>query len=124
MSTAHTPAPWYISTADGSGDSLYVGGMVLQSPRTAFKHRSSVPDALAEIDRETLLANAYLIAAAPELLTALKDLRRAYINLLESGRDRIIAIGGTCDPVDVMEANDPWLREVTQVIAKATGSAA
>jgi len=68
-------------------------------------------------------AEGVLSAAAPELLAVLKGLRRAYVNLIESGRDRIIALDGTCDPVDVMEANDPWLREVTQVIAKATGSA-
>lgn len=40
----------------------------------------------------------------------LRALIRGYVNLMESGRDRIIDLGGQCDPVDVMEANDPWLR--------------
>jgi len=39
-------------------------------------------------------------------IAAFKALYRAYVRLLESGRDRIIELGGTCDPVDVMEAND------------------
>lgn len=39
-------------------------------------------------------------------LAAFKALYHAYVRLLESGRDRIIDLGGTCDPVDVMEAND------------------
>lgn len=117
MSTAHTPGPWWV-TDYGVRDR---GGYICHTqPPTHF----SGQDERFANEVEERKANARLIAAAPELLTALKDLRRAYINLLESGRDRIIAIGGTCDPVDVMEANDPWLREVTQVIAKATGSAA
>lgn len=47
----------------------------------------------------------------------LSDLIRGYINLLESGRDRIRDFGGDCDPVDVMESNDPWLRSARKTIA-------
>ena len=39
----------------------------------------------------------------------LKRLYRAYVNTLETGRDRIVMLGGTCDPVDVMERSDPAL---------------
>jgi hypothetical protein len=42
----------------------------------------------------------------------LKRLYAAYVRLLEVGRDRIIAAGGTCDPVDVMENGDPALKRV------------
>jgi len=38
-------------------------------------------------------------------------LMRGYVNLLENGRNRIMDLGGQCDPVDVMEARDPWLRD-------------
>lgn len=41
---------------------------------------------------------------------ALRRLMTDYVGLLEKGRDRIIDLGGTCDPVDVMEAGDPALR--------------
>ncbi|HEL3246730.1 TPA: hypothetical protein UMF60_001206, partial [Stenotrophomonas maltophilia] len=45
-----------------------------------------------------------------------KALYRAYVRLLESGRDRIRDLGGTCDPVDVMEANDVDLQAARRVI--------
>lgn len=56
------------------------------------------------------------------LLKALKYLARHYVGVLEHGRDRIIALGGTCDPVDVMERGDPHLRQVREVIASVEGS--
>lgn len=49
-------------------------------------------------------------AKLAEAVTELKALDLAYVNLLESGRDRIIMLGGSCDPVDVMEQADPFLR--------------
>jgi hypothetical protein len=39
-----------------------------------------------------------------------------YVRLLESGRDRIRDLGGECDPVDVMERNDPLLIEIREVL--------
>ncbi len=53
------------------------------------------------------------------LLKALKDLVRHYVILMESGRDRIVSLGGQCDPVDVMERGDPYLRQAKEAIAKA-----
>lgn len=44
------------------------------------------------------------------LREALQDLIRAYVNLMEASRDRIIDLGGHCDPVDVMERSDFALR--------------
>jgi hypothetical protein len=52
-----------------------------------------------------------------QLVSELKSLRRAYVNLLESGRDRILDLGGTCDPVDVMEAGNPHLSSTVKAIA-------
>lgn len=59
-----------------------------------------------------------------ELLEALEKMNRAYVGLMENGRDRIIALGGDCDPVDVMERSDPHLRESRAVIARVKGGAA
>lgn len=51
------------------------------------------------------------------LLRALNYLVRHYVGQLENARDRIVSLGGECDPVDVMEARDPHLKQVREVIA-------
>lgn len=52
-----------------------------------------------------------------------KALYRAYVRLLEAGRDRIRDLGGTCDPVDVMEANDVGLQAARRVLdSQAVGN--
>lgn len=62
----------------------------------------------------------------PEGADARNELRRlysAYVNLLEIGRDRIVSAGGSCDPVDVMEAGDPALVRVRAFLfASAEGA--
>lgn len=50
----------------------------------------------------------------------LKRLYTAYIDLLEIGRERIIAAGGTCDPVEVMEQGDPALNRVRAFLKAAS----
>lgn len=47
---------------------------------------------------------------------ALINLRRAYVRLMENGRDRIRMLGGECDPVDKMEQADPALRDAAAAI--------
>lgn len=44
-----------------------------------------------------------------ETRTGLHELTKAYVNLLEVGRDRITSLGGTCDSVEQMETGDPAL---------------
>lgn len=51
------------------------------------------------------------------LLRALKYLVGHYVGMLEHGRDRIVQLGGDCDPVDVMERGDTNLRQVSEIIA-------
>lgn len=51
------------------------------------------------------------------LREAMARLIRGYVNLLESGRDRITFLGGDCDPVDVMEASDPWLKDARAALS-------
>lgn len=57
--------------------------------------------------------------SSKDLLRALKDLAHHYVILIENGRDRIVSLGGQCDPVDVMERGDPYLRQAREAIAKA-----
>lgn len=54
-----------------------------------------------------------------ELEKALRSLCLGYVNLMEIGRDRIGALGGACDPVDVMEAGDPVLRAARATLSSS-----
>lgn len=127
----HTPGPWSLSasglrTNDGaiavlhysaeSQDCTHIAYITCQAK---FKRGQGWNAECAVRD-----ANAHLIAAAPELLSELVKLRRAYVNLLEAGKDRITSLGGECDPVDMMERSDPALTSARAAIAKATGGAA
>lgn len=71
---------------------------------------------LAEVVRE--LRSGYLKdqARIAELEKALRYLIRHYVGQLENARDRIVGLGGQCDPVDVMERGDPHLRAVREVL--------
>jgi hypothetical protein len=55
------------------------------------------------------------------LRISLRNMIGAYVRLMENGRDRIIDLGGQCDPVDVMEAADPWLRASRAALAQEQG---
>lgn len=58
--------------------------------------------------------------AAPDvagLKEALKSMVSGYMRLLQSGYDRITDLGGDCDPVDVMERDDAYLREARATLA-------
>ena len=123
----HTAGPWM--AADGPSSVVgwpVVGPMgrsicnVSWMPKKAYPDVSDTDYAAFNAECE---ANARLIAAAPDLLAELKRLSLAYVGLLESGRDRIIFLGGQCDPVDVMEAGDPSLKSAKAAIAKAEGRA-
>ena len=111
MSTQHTPGPWsYLA-----GDGLAWRPSVQRATEGGF--------VVVGLSRDREEADAKLIAAAPDLLDELKNLRRAYVNLLESGRDRIVFLGGQCDAILTMVGNDPHLKSSEAVIAKATGAA-
>jgi hypothetical protein len=58
-----------------------------------------------------------------KLEAGLKHLYRGYVGTLEAGRDRIMDFGGTCDPVDVMEEGDPYLRAARALITPAVTEA-
>lgn len=52
------------------------------------------------------------------LIEAMKMLMRGYVNTLEGGRDRIVFLGGQCDPLDKLEACDANLRIARNELAR------
>ena len=92
-----------------AADPYDVGGLP-----EGFTATSSSTSAKVEFDPEDVVA---------DLHVALKGLYRAYVNTLESGRDRIISLGGDCDSVDRMEEGDPALIRARAAIAKVRGAA-
>jgi hypothetical protein len=102
MTQPHTPAPWRIDEeqAQTTGE-IYICArdtIICEIFGETF-------DEFAEEERE---ANAQLIAAAPELLAALKD-------LVERDRAEAAESGFTDDEMS-------WLEDARRVIAKATAA--
>lgn len=56
------------------------------------------------------------------LRQSLGSMIHAYVRLLECGRDRILDLGGQCDPLDVLEANDPWLRDARATLQEKSNA--
>jgi hypothetical protein len=97
----HTPGPWEVTRliAENTQDNDYPGAEV------SFREASDHPhDAAIQIWSERAEADAHLIAAAPDLLEALRDLRDACHSAYQRG---------SMDP-------EPFVR-AGNVIAKAEG---
>lgn len=90
MTTKHTPGPWVAGCEDdpGSGDVYMEDG-------------SLIAEAFINGDVKTRMANARLIAAAPDLLETLQSFP-GFTNDATSG--------------------DPWVEKMRTAISKATGS--
>ena len=93
----HTPGPW-IQAKHSPADVIVGGNTMIATAR----------DGLNGIDREQAVANARLIAAAPELLTALQALLDGAVRH---------------EVRDGYEAHYPEIAAARAVIAKATNSA-
>lgn len=101
----HTPGPWHVSDVQGKNtftvyareDAPVRSNWICQGPNVG---------AMTEPDEATCMANARLIASAPELLEALKELQTAYATSLEDS---------ACNMIDAS-----W-RKARAAILKATG---
>jgi hypothetical protein len=77
MSNAHTPGPWVLTIKPAEHDADFTVAEIEQ-PR-AVKYRGAVTrlqsaEHIDGIGKDELIANARLIAAAPDMLEALKEL--------------------------------------------------
>ncbi|MBH1830962.1 hypothetical protein I5W42_05725 [Stenotrophomonas maltophilia] len=113
----------------------WVAGLDMHAAGDAELARISQPEVMAKIRAKQEAKNALHFdtplpgnadASVPAQAVDLADFKalyRAYVRLLESGRDRILDLGGTCDPVDVMEANDVDLQAARRVLdSQAVGN--
>ena len=66
---------------------------------------------------EVIAERDHLQVECKKLVEALESLIKGYVRLLEAGMVRITSLGGECDPVPVMEQNDPWLRDANAALA-------
>jgi hypothetical protein len=58
-----------------------------------------------------------------DLIKFIEGIYRGYIGVLESGRSRIVELGGQCDEVEVMVNGDQNLRDARALIEKYKGGA-
>lgn len=79
MGPKHTPGPWWV-VADDPRDRNFAA-LVATSTATY-----SIDCTRSGADRHEDMANAHLIAAAPDLLAALEDLRLACADAYKAGR--------------------------------------
>lgn len=146
----HTPEPWQLDDEPDTCTNFYsddaTGSIIGGCPEYKFAKRPiderkanarrivACVNACAGLDTEDLERNGVIAASSDyfsklkwqrdELLEALEDLYKGYVFVLEAGRDRIMDLGGQCDPVDVMEIGYPRLASARAVISKAKGGAA
>ncbi|EKT4092724.1 TPA: hypothetical protein UOA80_001093 [Stenotrophomonas maltophilia] len=99
---------------------ISIEAKVVPWPHSAESHAAGVAEFIPQWLIPQWQLDALKADASPPVqavdLGAFKALYLAYVRLLESGRDRIIDLGGTCDPVDVMEANDVDLQAARRVL--------
>lgn len=111
--TQHTPGPWVISDAQ-----IAPGGIV--GRYIAHKDGGMIAEALlnCRVTRDAdMEANARLIAAAPDLLAALR-IAADFMSIASDWNIDEAEINGE------MKSTYDWLEVVQAAIAKATGSAA
>jgi hypothetical protein len=75
MTNSHTPAPWVLTIRQGGEDAtITVAELFPQGKYRGGIARLQSAEHIDGIGREELIANAHLLAAAPDMLEALKAL--------------------------------------------------
>ena len=118
MTTKHTPGPWRVLPAESDKDYLRVRGTQLGCRyKIANIHQvriDGVSDSFRQHDDAESKANARLIAAAPEMLDALR-IAREFMSVASDWNFHEAEINGE------MRSTYDWLAVVDAAIAKATG---
>lgn len=122
MSTKHTPAPWVLEIRNGLGEAS--SEATVAEIGTSGKYRGGIAYAQSAehidgIGRDELIANARLIAAAPDMLDALKECTSPIAGY---------AVKDAAHALEVLSEFLDHIRKVDAIaraaIAKATGGTA
>lgn len=117
MIAQHTPGPWKFSRWDQFGDARFYISQQECAPYTP--NYSDVATLIAETPSGELVkiqeANARLIAAAPDLLEALKELSRSFIGTYSDDQR---------SDDEINNHREHWERMARAAITKAEGGAA
>lgn len=100
-----TPGPWFLGGVENEKQSVNASAYFI-----------------ALVDEGACRnVNARLIAAAPELLSALQEVIKSLEITLRVGYEKITELGGDCDSPEVMIKGHSEIARAKQVIAKALG---
>lgn len=110
-----TPGPWVTCDTHGAIEN---GGCVQE---VASGRERMIAACCHYVSRAEVIANARLIAAAPELLEALQEVIQAMKITLRVGHERIIELGGQCDSPEVMIKGHSEIARAESAIKKALG---
>lgn len=108
MEFKHTPAPWKYTIRNAN------------EIMTTF-HGVTIGDVYLDITTANQKADSHLIAAAPELLEALRELIQSHEYSIRIGYERIIEPGDDCDSPEIMITKDSSLNKAKAAISKALG---
>ena len=112
-----------LNQSDEHPDLHFPGGAEGPTAKLLIEAANALPTLLDHIDAQAAeIAEAkgqieYLDRQNNALRQSLGSMIHAYVRLLDCGRDRILDLGGQCDPLDVMEASDPWLRDARAALS-------
>ena len=108
----------YLKMADVFADSAKKGTNLVCGKTLVAKFVDGVE---CEYSVHAINSHDELVQMNQELLAELKSMAKAYVNLLEAGKDRIESLGGDCDEVTYMAAHDVDLVHACGVIGKYDG---
>lgn len=121
MTISHTPGPWYVAT----GDHQELGLVRAVTTKEGEVDVICIVDKLPSNSEELALANARLIAAAPDLLEALKSALKAMESdwlYIDSERGPTMQEFGDLESaVAQYHPSTDVIRDARAAIAKATG---
>ncbi len=119
MSQTPTKGPYKVEELNDSSFHVRHHGKVTPVSFFRLEEDATFLAEALNIHHETKQTPRQILESREALRAALQGLSRAYINLLEAGKDRIESLGGDCDSVPMMEASCAELRVAKEALTLA-----